>query len=97
MKEHEAKIDPPPPGTMTWSARRKAAVVIGVRSGTITRRDASERYLLSPEELAGWEAAFDRGGAPGLLEKSFIHRRVSLRSGRRRTGPRGVNLILTNP
>jgi hypothetical protein len=40
--------------------------VIGVRDGVITREEAYARYSLSEEELAGWEAAYDRSGVPGL-------------------------------
>ena len=63
----------PPQDTKRWSSRRKAAVVIAIRAGAITRDEACERYLLSIEELAGWEAAFDKGGIPGLRVSS--HRR----------------------
>jgi Protein of unknown function (DUF1153) len=66
---YNAKFDLPPTGTMTWGIHRKAAVVVGIRSGLITRDEACERYLLSPEELAAWEAAFDQNGTAGLLAK----------------------------
>jgi len=56
----------PPPDTKRWSSRRKAAVVVAIRGGLITREEACGRYLLSDEELAGWERAFDRSGIPGL-------------------------------
>jgi len=61
----------PPPETKRWSSRRKAAILVAVRAGVITREEASRRYLLSKEELAGWEAAFDRAGIPGLLAKAL--------------------------
>jgi hypothetical protein len=57
----------PPPETKRWSSRRKAAILVAVRTGVITREEACQRYLLSEEELAGWEVAFDRAGIPGLL------------------------------
>jgi len=63
----------PPQDTKRWSSRRKAAVVIAIRAGVITREEACERYLLSTEELVGWEAAFDKNGIPGLRVSS--HRR----------------------
>ena len=63
----------PPQDTKRWSSRRKAAVVIAIRAGVITREKACERYLLSTEELVGWEAAFDKNGIPGLRVSS--HRR----------------------
>ena len=50
--------------------KTKAAILVAVRAGVITREEASRRYLLSKEELAGWEAAFDRAGIPGLLAKA---------------------------
>jgi Protein of unknown function (DUF1153) len=59
-------LAPPPADTKRWSSRRKAAVILAMRSGVITRTEACERYTLSDEELAGWEAAFDQNGIPGL-------------------------------
>ena len=52
--------------TKRWVATRKAAVVIAVCSGAISRRIAYERYQLSPEELNSWETAFRRYGTDGL-------------------------------
>ena len=57
----------PPRETKRWSSRRKAAVLIAVRTGVVSREEACQRYSLSGEELAGWEAAFDRAGMRGLL------------------------------
>jgi hypothetical protein len=68
-------IDLPPPGTRTWGSRKKAAVVLGIRSGLITREEAYELYSLSPEELDVWEAAFDRGGYSALTNKAAPPRR----------------------
>ena len=56
----------PSADTKRWSSRRKAAVIVAMRTGLITREQACERYLLSEEELDGWETAFDRRGIPGL-------------------------------
>jgi Protein of unknown function (DUF1153) len=56
----------PPAGWRTWGVRNKAAVVIAIRSGTLSRVDAYERYMLSEEELSGWEEAFDQDGLAGL-------------------------------
>jgi hypothetical protein len=44
-------------------------VVIAIRSGTLSRVEAYERYMLSEEELSGWEEAFDRDGLAGLQAK----------------------------
>jgi hypothetical protein len=56
----------PPAETKRWSCRRKAAVVVAIRAGVLDRQEACDRYLLSPEELAGWEIALDQNGIPGL-------------------------------
>lgn len=56
----------PSADTKRWSSRRKAAVVVATRTGVITREEACQRYLLSEEELAAWESAFDRSGIRGL-------------------------------
>ena len=60
------RVELPPIDTKRWSSHRKAAVVIGIRDGVITRVEARQRYALSEEELAAWEVAFDRRGIPGL-------------------------------
>ena len=56
----------PPADTKRWSSRRKAAVIVATRAAVITREEACRRYMLSDEELAGWEIAFDRSGIRGL-------------------------------
>src|SRR5262249_41395446 len=43
--------DLPPPNTARWVARRKAAVVAAVRSGSIPVEEALSRYQLSEEEF----------------------------------------------
>ena len=57
----------PPPETKRWSSRRKAAILVAVRTGVLGRKEACQLYSLSEEELAGWEGVFDRAGIPGLL------------------------------
>lgn len=75
----------PPPDTQRWSPRRKAAVVTATRTGVISRKEACERYRLSAEELAAWEAAFDRNGIPGLrITRHQIYRDTSPGKGRER-------------
>ena len=65
----------PAADTKRWSSRRKAAVIVATRTGVITREEACARYLLSDEELAGWETAFDKSGIPGLRVMSLrLHR-----------------------
>jgi hypothetical protein len=56
----------PPPNTIRWLARRKAAVVAAVRAGKITFEEACSYYQLSEEELLGWQRAFDSHGLRGL-------------------------------
>jgi hypothetical protein len=65
----------PPPGVMRWTAWQKVAVIRAVRNGTITATEVRTRYLLSEEELAGWQADFDRSGVSGLQQKSLRQRR----------------------
>jgi len=75
----------PPADTQRWSFRRKAAVVIAMRAGVIAREEACERYILSPEELAAWEMAFDENGIPGLrITRHQIYRKGSRGSRRER-------------
>jgi Protein of unknown function (DUF1153) len=50
--------DLPPLNTTRWTIRRKAAVVVAVRSGTITMEEALRRYQLTEEEFLSWQRAF---------------------------------------
>jgi hypothetical protein len=68
------QLELPPPGTTHWGSRRKAAVVLAIREGLITREEAYEMNRLTPEELASWEEAFDRGGLTALMLKSRVER-----------------------
>jgi len=63
---HEANLALPPPETQRWTSRRKAAILIALRAGVMTREEACQRYFISEEELVRWEMAFDRVGIPGL-------------------------------
>jgi transposase len=65
----------PPAGTRRWTAWQKAAVVRAIRDGSLSVEDAVKRYMLSQEELAGWQADFERDGIAGLQLKSMRHRR----------------------
>lgn len=53
-----------------WVARRKATVVLAVRLGLVSLADACDRYTLSVDEFASWEAAYDGQGIAGLLFKA---------------------------
>ena len=70
-KQRESNFEVPPPDIKRWSSRRKAAVVIATRTGILSRMEACQRYMLSDEELADWEVAFDRRGIPGLRSGSL--------------------------
>jgi hypothetical protein len=59
----------PPTSWIRWTALDKAAVVVGVRDGTLRLSEAYDRYMLSGEELSHWEAAFDQHGIAGLRAK----------------------------
>jgi hypothetical protein len=56
----------PPPDTIRWVARRKAAVIAAVRDGRIDLSDALSRYQISAEEYRSWERTFDQRGLRGL-------------------------------
>lgn len=68
-------MDLPPPGTLRWTAWQKVAVIRAVRSGVVTATEVRLRYMLSEEELAAWQADFDRNGIAGLQQKSLRQRR----------------------
>jgi hypothetical protein len=59
------------PRPTRWVARRKAAVVLAVRAGLVTLSEACSRYMLSEDEFARWEAAFDDEGRAGLHLKRY--------------------------
>ncbi len=61
-----SRADLPPRGTTRWVARRKEAVVRGVRSGLIAREEAIDLYELSEEEFDGWSESMDAFGTNGL-------------------------------
>lgn len=58
--------DLPAPNTKRWVIRRKAQVVVAVRSGIISLNDACRRYNLSIEEFLSWQRLIDRHGIGGL-------------------------------
>jgi hypothetical protein len=71
--DRRVKLYLPAVDTTRWSAGRKSAVVLAIRDGFLSREDACERYKLSLEELAGWEAAFAEHGSSGLRVTSQQH------------------------
>jgi hypothetical protein len=58
--------DLPSPNTKRWVIRRKAQVVVAVRSGIISLNEACRRYNLSIEEFLSWQRMIDRHGIGGL-------------------------------
>ena len=70
-KQRETNLELPPSQTKRWSSRRKAAVIVAIRTGILSRLEACQRYMLSDEELTDWEEAFDKRGIPGLLSASL--------------------------
>jgi hypothetical protein len=60
---------------MRWTAWQKVAVIRAVRNGVLSASDVRARYLLSEEELAAWQADFERNGIAGLQQKSLRQRR----------------------
>jgi hypothetical protein len=71
----------PPAETQRWSCRRKAAVVVAIRAGVLSPQEACQRYMLSLEELAAWEATLDQNGIRGLrVTRLQMYRRVPLRT-----------------
>ena len=75
--------DLPPPNTMRWVARRKAAVVAAVLNGRIRMEEALRRYQLSEEEFLSWQRTFETHGLAGLRAT-----RVQQYRSRRQRGPR---------
>ena len=66
----------PHPNTKRWVVRRKAAVVVAVRSGGVTLEEACRVYQLSKEELLSWDRAFELHGLAGLrVTRSQQYRR----------------------
>jgi Protein of unknown function (DUF1153) len=66
IKKRGQPVVLPPHDTARWVAKTKAAIVIAIRHKAISRELACERYRLSSEELAAWEAAFEQKGLSGL-------------------------------
>ena len=63
-----------------WTARRKAAVIAGVRAGWLPVEDVCQLYNLSVDELLAWERDIDRNGVPGLRVTRYqIYRDTDVR------------------
>jgi two-component system, cell cycle response regulator CtrA len=49
-----------------WTVRRKAEVVLAVRTGQISLEEVLPRHHLTEEEFRAWERAYEAHGLPGL-------------------------------
>lgn len=58
--------DLPPADIKRWVIRRKAEVVVAVRTGLIDLDQVCERYNISVEEFQAWARLIDRHGLRGL-------------------------------
>ena len=66
MSQTTKMPDLPPANTTRWIARRKAQVVQAVKQGALDFEEACQRYHLTPEELASWQALANKYGQDGL-------------------------------
>lgn len=83
MGETEAQVfvdtfdDLPPVDTTRWVASRKAAVLVAIAGGRLSRAAACARYRISEAELRLWERAVECAGVPGLrVTRVQIYREV---------------------
>ena len=52
----------PPVTTTRWTPKRKLALALSIKNGTIDHEKAMSDYGLSHEELTSWEALYAEGG-----------------------------------
>lgn len=67
------RADLPAKDTTRWVASRKAAVVIALEAGLITREEALQTWSLSEEELNAWRRAVARHGV-GALKATAVQK-----------------------
>lgn len=70
-----ALADLPPPNVGRWVARRKAQVVMAVRRGLISEKQALKRWSISEEEFRAWERLIEGHGEQGLRVTRVQHYR----------------------
>jgi alkylation response protein AidB-like acyl-CoA dehydrogenase len=69
--------DLPAVDTSRWVASRKAAVLVAIADGRLSRAAACARYRISEAELRLWERAVECAGVPGLrVTRVQIYREV---------------------
>lgn len=56
----------PDKNTKRWVVRKKAQVVMAIRSGELSIDEAMSRYSLSEEEISSWIRLLDAHGMRGL-------------------------------
>ena len=49
-----------------WTPSRKEVVLVQIRAGALTPAEALVRFMVSPDELDGWDKAHRRDGRRGL-------------------------------
>ena len=59
---------------------KKAAILLAVRCGTVSRVDACKTYMLSNDEFSLWELAFNDEGIVGLRDRRLSARRRTRQS-----------------
>ena len=64
-------------GTQRWTTRRKAAIVVALRTGQVSLGAACRRYRLSVDEFLAWERDYDRCGVPGLRSTRYQIYRIT--------------------
>jgi hypothetical protein len=82
--DYASDEDVPTSGALRWVIRRKAAVVRAVRSGELSEEEACCRYMLSREELLGWQRTLERHGVAGLRTTRINQYRRAFNSRRER-------------
>ena len=59
---------------------KKAAILLAVRGGAMSRVDACKTYMLSVDEFSLWALAFDDEGIVGLRDRRLSARRRTRQS-----------------
>lgn len=68
----------PPENGARWVTSRKMQLIAAIHDGLLTIEEASQRYRLTLDELAEWQAMFTKHGKRGL-RTTFIQQYRFLR------------------
>lgn len=60
-----------------WNYMRKGDLVVALRAGLLTVAEVKAAHDLADDELAAWQAAYDRGGVDALRLTPRGMRRVA--------------------